>query len=112
EMGGNLMRTFRTLHPVAAASLLAWALSGCDSAQSTTADPAQQLATARLTLVDDAHATGSVKVAVKLADSGKLIDETLIKLDGKSALDLPLPAAKYLLDVTAFADDKGTTLLC
>src|SRR3954447_21983422 len=102
------MKTMSILQGVAAASL--WMLSAC--APTSQDDPAQQVGTARLTVVDDAHAAGSARVVAREAATGALVQETALQLDGKTSIDLTLPPGNYLFEVRAFADQASSSLLC
>jgi len=106
------MNTLRTLPvvpvvPILAASL--WVFSGCQPEPSSGDDTVEQRGTARLTLVDEAHATAGLKVSAKLADSGKLVDERLVAVDGTSVVDLSLPSGAYEVDIHACSDAACST---
>jgi hypothetical protein len=102
------MKTMSMLSGITAATL--WMMSGC--APTAPEGPAEALGTARLTVVDDAHAAGSARVAAKEAATGALVHEAIIQLDGRSTVDLDLRPGNYVFDVQAFADRAGSSLLC
>jgi hypothetical protein len=102
------MKTMSILQGVTAASL--WMLAGC--APTSQDESAGSIGTARLTVVDDAHAAGSARVVAREAATGALIQQIDIELEGRTAVDVTLRPGNYVFDVQAFSDKGAASLLC